>query len=508
MINISADVRQQIAKLAQVELARRSYYDYVLHVHGGLYHPARHTEHITDILQQAIDKKKRMRTGEIPTENQYFIISMPPRHSKSMTITETLPSYYLGHFPDDRIIEASYSTIFAQKFGRKNKQKVERYGKQLFDLELSNESSSATDWDIDGYRGGMISRGIMAGVTGEGADLMIIDDPIKNREEADSEVYREKLWGEWVDSLSTRLHPGAIVIVIMTRWHEDDLVGRLQNPEYGEVLPWHVINMPLECDETHIEHEGNPLNRELGDPLWPERYDKDFIKQRKKYPSSFNALFQGRPTAQEGNIIKKHWWMWYDVLPLELDIKIMSVDASFKDTTDSAKCSIQVWGKKDGYIYKIDNHTARMDFVTTIQAILTMLKKHPDISAKYIEDKANGSAIISMLNRKIGGFIPIKADAGTGGKEARAKAVTPWIESGNVFLPRNTTWASEFVEECAAFPQGQYADQVDGMSQALKKLVPMIGGYDPWVATSDRRGKPGNFDLDEEPDEEAQEGFW
>lgn len=488
-MKLSAAQRQEIARQAKRELARRNYYDYVAYTHGHIFVYTRHGEYICNKVNAMIQRKERMRQGLEPMRNQYLILSVPPRHGKSMHLTETLPSYYLGKFPDDRVIVASYGEGFAVRFGKKNRQKAEAYGSDLFNVKLSNASASATDWEIEGTRGGMISRGIMSGVTGQGADLMIIDDPIKNREEANSEVYRDKLWDEWVDSLSTRLHPGAIVIIIMTRWHEDDLVGRLLNEEYGKVLDWDVINLPLECDEKHISDEGNPLNREIGDPLWPEAYGKDFIAERRGHPQSFNSLYQGRPTAQEGNMLKRDWWRYYDVLP-EIADMIISVDASFKDTKDSAKCSIQVWGKTGPNNYMIDNVTARMSFITALQTIRNVCAKYPQAGAKYVEDKANGSAIINVLNLEIGGFIPVKADSGTGGKEARVQAVSPWIESGNTYLPRGAPWVHDFVEECASFPKGQYADQVDAMSQALNQLIYQRGQLpktEPWVATPEER---------------------
>lgn len=446
------------------ELARRNYYEYVKYTHRGQYQDIRHGQYIADMLQQAIENRQQMIAGELESKKQLYIFSIPPRHSKSMTITETYPSYFLGKFPHDRVILTSYGDDLAKRFSKKNIQKVNEYGMALFDIGLDSSTRSTTDWDIAGTRGGCISRGIMAGVTGQGADLLIIDDPIKTREEANSEVYREKVWLEWVDSLSTRLHPMAIVIVIMTRWHEDDLVGRLLNSEYAEVMDWTVVNLPLEAEE------GDLLGREINEPLWPERYGYEFIEERKKYPQSFNALFQGRPTSQEGNILKRGWWRYYDVLP-RIQKKILSIDASFKDTQTSDFVSIQVWGKTEADIYMIDNLTARMDFVTTIQAIQNVLNKHKDIGAKFVEDKANGSAIISVLNRKLGGFIPVKVDAGTGGKIARVESVTPWIEAGNVYLPRQSEWTHDFVEECASFPNAKHDDQVDAMSQGLSKLI-------------------------------------
>jgi predicted phage terminase large subunit-like protein len=442
-------------------LAKRNYIDYVVYTHEGRYKTAPHTEFIANVIQQALNKKQQMRDGLIETENQYIALNMPPRHSKSMTITETLPSYYLGMFPEDRVIEISYNDTFARKFGKKNKEKVRQYGKELFDIEIAKDSSAHDEWSLDNNIGGMISRGVLSGITGQGADLMIIDDPIKNREEADSETHREKIWDEWVDSFSTRLHPGAIVILILTRWHEDDLQGRLLNQEYGEPLNWQVYNFPLEAEENDI------LGRKHGEPLWPERYGYSFIAERKRYPSSFNALYQGRPTSQDGNILKRDWWKYYDKLP-SLATKIMSVDATFKDEADSDFVAIQVWGKVGANMYLVDNLKARMNFPTTLQAIRNMKKKHPDASTILVEDKANGSAIIAMLHREIGGMIPVTPD---GGKIARVNAVSPHIESGNVFLPRNVEWVHDFVEECASFPKGKHDDQVDAMSQALNRFI-------------------------------------
>lgn len=457
---------QRLLEIEYLEKAKTNYAAYVEYVHEGLYAHADHTLFLADKVQQAIDNKKRMVAGEITLKNQYISLSVPPRHSKSMTITETAPSYYLGHFPNDRIILAGYNTDFATKFGKKNKEKVERFGETIFGINIKKGSSSATDWDVeraDGkkYRGGVISRGILSGVTGEGADFMIIDDPVKTREEADSEVTRNKIWGEWVDSFSTRLHPGAIVIIIMTRWHEDDLVGRLLDKEYGDPLPWQVINLPIEADDKN-----DLLGREIGEPLWPTRYGIDFIEDRKKYPASFNSLYQGRPTSAEGNMVKREWWKKYSKLPV-LMRKILSVDATFKDSDTSDFVSCQVWGKSGHDAYLVDRVKKRMDFPTTLKTILNLLAKHTDIAGIFVEDKANGSAIISMLRMKVPGVIAVNPQ---GGKVARVSAVSDYIQAGNVWLPKDEPWTEEFIEEWAAFPKGKNDDDVDAASQALNKL--------------------------------------
>ena len=409
-----------------------------------------------------------------------------------MTITETAPSFFLGHFPNDRVILAGYGQDFAVKFGKKNKEKIDKYGQTLFGLKLKDGSSSSTDWDIvsikgGAMRGGCISRGILSGVTGEGADLLIIDDPIKTREEADSEIQRNKVWGEWVDSFSTRLHPCAIVIVIMTRWHENDLVGRLLDKEYGEPLGWKVVNLPLEAEENDL------LGREVGQPLWEDRYGYEFIVDRKKYPASFNALYQGRPTSQEGNLIKREWWKYYDTLP-KIARTILSVDATFKDEKDSDYVAIQVWGKTGNNAYLIDRIKRRMDFPSTLKAILDMKNKHPEIGGIFIEDKANGSAIISMLRHKLSGIIAVNPK---GGKVARVNAVSDYIQAGNVWLPKEP-YVEEFVEEWSAFPKGKNDDEVDCASQALNKLF----YYEAELPEADKPELPWVFQTNVEESED------
>jgi len=460
------------------ELAKRDYYEYVKYTHIRIYKYTRHGEYIANVLNDAVEKRKRMLAGEIPVETQYFMFNVPPQHGKSMHITETFPSYFLGQFPNEGVIEISYNETFASKFGARNRDKITLYGEELFGIRISKDTNSKGEWEIidaktgEKTRGGMISRGIMSGITGSSlGDCIIIDDPIKNREEANSEVIREKHWEEWQDSISTRIHPGAIVIIIMTRWHEDDLCGRLLNPEYGKVLPWKKINLPLECDEKHIAEEGNPLNRELGEPLWPERYGYAFIEERKAFPSSYNALFQGRPTSQEGNILKRDWWRYYDVLP-EVGSMLISVDAAFKDEDDSDYVVCQVWGRNGPNVYLIDQVRARMNFPATLQTIRNLTKKYPKAALKLIEDKANGSAVIQTLEREIPGIIAVNPE---GGKVARVNAVSAFIEAGNVYLPRNASWVHDFVEECASFPKGANDDQVDAMSQALHRYFYMSG---------------------------------
>lgn len=453
----------KLAKALQVKAkhnAMRDYHSYIKYTCDN-YVELPHSKLLADAINGMLVKRDRMLSGEIPKENQFLMVSMPPRHGKSMTITETLPSYFLARESGSKAVVTAYSINLADDFARANSNKIKEHN--LFNVSIEADNQNRM---ILSNKSVMVKAGILGGITGKGAHLMIIDDPIKTSEEANSETTRNKIWNEWVSSLSTRLEPPAIVILVMTRWHEDDLAGRLLNGEYGDPLPWNVINLPLEAEEQDI------LGRLPGEPLWPERYGYDFIQVRKQYPRDFNALYQGRPTAAEGNLIKREWINWYqwrkefiDTLPK----LILSVDATFKDSSKADKVAIHVWGKKDANLYFVDRINARMDFVTTVQAIRNMLAKYPRISIKLIEDKANGSAIISVLNREIGGFVPVNPK---GSKESRVQSILPWYESGNVYFPQNAPFEfKDMLEEFFSFPNGANDDDVDAMSQALYRLI-------------------------------------
>ena len=446
--------------------AKSNYYDYVKYTHDD-YMYNKHGEFISNTIDEAIIKRERMISGEVPIESQYIMLSVPPRHGKSMHISETLPSYVMGKYPKFKVIMTAYSSTLAHDFAKSNSNKYKTHN--IFNVKVVADNQDRMTLDNGSE---MIKAGILGGITGKGAHLLIIDDPIKTSEEARSQVQRDKIWKEWVSSLSTRLEIAPIVIVIMTRWHEDDLCGRLLNPEYGKPLPWNVINLPLEAEENDI------LGRLPGEPLWSERYGKDFIEIRKRYPEDFNALYQGRPVAAEGNMIKKEWFdnddNWYNITPEfinSLPIVCMSVDATFKDTSKSDKVAIHVWGKKGKDFHLIDRINRRMDFLSTLQAIRNFKAKYPQIGFIFIEDKANGSAIINVLSKEINGIVPVNP---LGGKEARVQSVLPYLVN-SVKLPRYTDGINEMLQQFYAFPNGANDDDVDAMTQAISQLIHYYG---------------------------------
>ena len=465
-----ADKEYLARELSRRELARRSYRRYLYYAHN----PTWKRTHMSDFLADEVQRFVEEDTG-----NAYdiLIIETPPQHGKSLTITESLPSWYLGRYPKNRIIEASYNDDTAKRFGRKNLEKVEQFGGSLFGLKQGSIWTK-TEFELANGWGRMISRGIMSGITGNPANLLIIDDPIKNREEADSSVYREKLWGEWQNTLKSRLAAGAKVILIMTPWHEDDLAARiLQREEHVR-----LIRLPVEAEEQDLlgRKPGDALAPELGkDNEWLRQFKQGYLNDPKQGGlRAWQALFQCSPRVEGGNLIRREWWRYYDPEEIKtFGTTVISVDAAFKDGDSNDFVAIQVWGKRgiDYYLrYSVNKH---LDFPGTVEAIRTIRRLFPDTTYILIEDKANGSAIIQTLRKEFIGVIGLTPK---GGKVARVNAVAPAIESGHVYLPKDSLWTEEFVDQFTAFPAAAHDDMVDACSQCIGFLLFSGGsGYLP-----------------------------
>ena len=235
-------------ELAQRELARRSFAEYLAYVQGRMWKRTRMAEFLAGRVQAFLETE----TGHA---YDILLIETPPQHGKSMTVTESVPSWYLGKHPEARIIMASYNEGFAERFLRRNKEKIRRFGKNLFGIEIGGVDR-ATELELSNGMGRIISRGLLSGITGNPANLILIDDPVKNRQEADSETTRDKVWEEWQNSLKSRLAAGAKVIVIMTPWHEDDLAARILKSETNVEL----VRLPVEAEEH------DPMGRKPGEP--------------------------------------------------------------------------------------------------------------------------------------------------------------------------------------------------------------------------------------------------
>ncbi len=414
-----------------------------------------------------------------------LIIEMPPRHGKSKETSEYFPAWFLGKWPDKRVALASYGSELACDLSASARDIMIAHGREVFGVQVNPKKSASHNWGILGRRGGMIAVGVGGPLTGRGADVLIIDDPVKNHEEAQSKTHREKVWNWYTSTAYTRLEPDGAVIIIQTRWHEDDLAGRAQLQEDEE---WTVIRMPATCDDP----ESDPLGREMGAALWPKRFNRERLAAIAKSVGSFvwNALYQQRPVAAEGNVLRKAWWREYSELPERIaetcDQIIQSWDLAFKDSEGADRVAGQVWGRRGADIFLLAATAQVLNFPDTCTAIRAMTARWPAATVKLIEDKANGPAVISTLRSEIGGLIPVEPQ---GGKMARVVAISGLVEAGNVYLPARAPapWVSDFIVECAAFPNGTNDDQVDAMSQALIRLKPglePVAGANPWKGNS------------------------
>ena len=416
---------------------------------------------------------------EKPTDKAYeiMIISTPPQHGKSTTITETLPSWYLMKHPDHCVIQVSYGDDLAERFGKRNLEKVKQFG-EIFGVEVDPKKATSREFQILGRTGRMISKGIGSGLTGHSGHLIVIDDPIKNRGEADSERTRDSVWDEFENSILSRTQAGSKIILIMTRWHEDDLAGRIL--EHMPNITTYV-NYECECESDNDPLERRPATEDMqGEPLCPEigKGEKWLTEFKKTYMSdsgrrAWEALYQGHPTIQEGNILKKDWWQYYNVEDylegrMGFDQMIMTLDATFKDNERNDYVAIEVWGKRENRLYLVDLVNEHLDFSGTVRKLRLMRAKYPRIGGTYVEDAANGTAILQVLKNEVIGMIPVKPDKS---KEARVNAVSFAIEAGNVYLPRDKNFTTKFVEQCAKFPNDKHDDMVDAMSMALDRLI-------------------------------------
>jgi len=388
-----------------------------------------------------------------------LVVEMMPRSGKSFFISQWVPIWFLEMYPHKKVISATYSADLSREFGRKVRN--EFINNPYLTTELDSTATRADAW-MTKQGGGMYSAGVGGPLTGRGGNLLLVDDAVKNWDEAASPTYRQRNVDWMKTTLLTRGEPNAVFVILMTRWHEQDLAGVMQQ-EGG----WEVMRFPAIAEDNDI------LGRKVGMALNPKRYGIERLDEIRKALGSkfFSAMYQQRPSPEDGDIFKRHWFKYYKRAdrPQQFDAICQSWDMAFKDTKGSAYVVGQVWGRKGANFYLIDQIRDKLNFTESCKAVINLTNKYPDVKAKLIEDKANGPAIINTLKGKVSGIIPLNP---RGSKEARAYATQPLLEAGNIFLPDPTEspWVEDFLEECVTFPNSDYKDQVDSFTQACDYL--------------------------------------
>ena len=392
------------------------------------------------------------------------MVFMPPRHGKSELVSKYFPAWYLGTFPNSHVILVSYEADFAASWGRKAREVLDELGDD-FHVKVKQESSAAKHWEIKGHSGGMDAAGAYGPITGKGADVLVIDDPVKNAEEAYSPVLREKLWDWYQSTAFTRLEPNGAIILVMTRWHEDDLAGRLLKLEPGL---WEIVSLPALAEADDL------LHRAEGEALWPERFPAEQLLEKKQAVGSYwwSAMYQQRPVPTEGGFFKRDWLQFYDpeYVPY-MDIVVQSWDTAQSKSSASDFVVGQVWGRRGADFYLLDQVRGRWDFDETVAEIKKLSYHWPQSSAKIVEAQTLGAALASHLKHKVEGIIPISVRAS---KELRALNCMPVWQSKNVYIPNpddgEYAWVDDYIRELLTFPNAANDDQTDATTLALNQL--------------------------------------
>jgi predicted phage terminase large subunit-like protein len=442
-----------------------SFASFVDLVSNGKYKWYPYCVRLCHILQKVAD-------GEI----KRLMVFMPPRHGKSELVSRLFSAYYLYRHPEKWVGVNSYSAELAYTFSRAAKSNY-TYADGL----MSDNAFSVRHWET-GQGGGMWASGVGGPITGKGFDLGIIDDPIKNAEEASSELIRKKQ-EDWFDStFSTREEPGAAIIVIQTRWHEADLSGHILGLENEEPENWHIVHFEAIKEEEPPEYPETctiePDNREPGEALSPTRYPIDKLKKFLNRIGSyfFNALFQQRPKPHEGNILKRDWFTLVDRVPSACR-RVRYWDKAGTEGGGKFSCGVLVAYDPLSKIYYIEDMVRGQWSAGRRE---TIIKQTAQLDAKeyglynidtWIEQEpgSSGKDMAQFTISNLAGYV-IKADRPTGDKVLRARPLAAQAEAKNVHI-LNTKWAKGYLDRICAFPYGTYADDVDATSGGFNKLA-------------------------------------
>lgn len=414
-----------------------------------------------------------------------LMVFMPPRHGKSELVSRRLPALLHGLYPNAELMAATYNSELAGDMTTDIQRIMDR--KEYHELfprsritpegTLSKYARNATEHELlpivnDSipiyFKGKYRAQGIGGSFSGRGANWILIDDPIKNRDDADSKTYRENVWKFYTSTLRTRLEGEGSILLTMTRWHEDDLAGRLlklakSDPEADQ---WTVVKFPAIKDD--VDNPDDP--RQISDALWPDKFNEQWLMGARKAGSrDWSALYQQKPTSEDGNIFKAGWFRYYKVVPQRFDQIIQSWDFAVKDKTGSDYNVGTVWGRLGAHKYLLHMERGRWSFPAACQKVIDVSRMFPSGYKKLIEGKANGPAVKQTLDRQVSGIVEVEP---RGDKIARANAVSPEVESGNVWLPEPqiAPWIHDYVSEMCEFPNSTHDDIVDSTTMALDEL--------------------------------------
>ena len=406
------------------------------------------------------EKFEKVLSGEI----KRLIVNMPPRHTKSEFASFLFPAWLMGHKPQTKIIQTTHTAELSYRFGRKvrNLMDTEEYRSVFTDVKLSQDSKAAGRWETN-YGGEYFGAGVGGAITGRGADLLIIDDPV-SEQDALSPSALDNIYEWYTSGPRQRLQPGGSIIIVMTRWSVRDLTAKvLKKQAEGGADQWEVVEFPAIFPDTD-------------NVLWPEYWKREELEAvRSSIPvGKWNAQYLQNPTAEEGAIIKREWWnIWENDDPPHVSYIIQSYDTAYSKSERADFSAITTWGifspeeSDTEAIILLDAQRGRWDF-PELKEVAQKLYREYDPDMVLIEQKATGTPLTHELRRMGIPVTPFTPSRGAD-KFTRMNSCAPVFESGMVWRP-DTRFADEVVEECAAFPNGENDDLADSMTQAILRF--------------------------------------
>lgn len=415
-----------------------------------------------------------------------LVISLPPRHGKSQIVSKLLPGWWIGHRPEARVVVCTYAVDLTREFSSFAKESLAQHGEEVFGIDTSSRAA-ATRWDVyrgeDKTGGGMRAVGKTSGITGRDIDVLICDDIVKDNQEAQNLETREKAWSWFESVIETRLEPWSVVIVMGTRWHRDDLSGRIiakqERGEYG--VPWEILNIPAVAEEDGSD----PLGREPGEPLWAERFGAKYYEDKRKDvgPHVWEALYQGNPTSKAGAIFLREWFSYAKVLEHVVEaqgrrclrenlVMFGTADLAVTEKRTSDYSAFGAWGAdlENADLYLLGLRHKRMGGPEILRT-LKEFTRHWGLKAIYVEETAFHLQICQVA---VSDGIPVKGVKPDKSKLARAMPATAAFEGLRIHFAAGAPWLPRLEAELTQFPGAAHDDLVDMLTHAVRIFLDLL----------------------------------
>jgi predicted phage terminase large subunit-like protein len=441
------------------------------------FEPARHH-------QLLIDKLEAVTRGEIDR----LAIFMPPGAAKSTYASILFAPWYYGHHPDHCIIAASHTQELAEKWGRRVRNLLAQHS-LIVGAALAADSQAAGRWET-ASGGEYFAAGVGGSITGRRADLVVIDDPVRSRVDADSELIRDKTWDWYKSDLYTRLKPGGRIVLIQTRWHEDDLAGRLLADMAAGGDKWEVISLPALA-------EGNdPLGRAIGQPLWPEWEGSDDLERKRRAvgPRDWSALYQQRPAPEDGDYFKAEWLRPYDKAPAPETLRVYG-GSDYAVTADGGDFTVHcvVGLDPEGRMYLLDLWRGQTASDRWVEAFCDLVKQWKPIgwAEEQGQIRSGVGPYLDRRQRERQAYVVRDAFPTRGDKAVRAQSIRGRMALEGLYVPIGASWYPDLRAELLSFPAGKHDDQVDALGLVGQLLDYMVTGNKP--AGADKPKNPSGY---------------